>query len=342
MVNYKVTPVEYKQIEFKKITIDHLTCQSCGSKQHNVIGKLTYLYFFLEIIPFVPVKKSINIVCNHCDSSFDVDSLSSSAYKALSNKTFKLYALVPMYTGVIMILLALSYWQYDKYQDNLLSKEYIENPKVNDFYYINQTSINDKIPPNKKYVLGKVVSLTPNTVSLVFSRFLFENESSLASDIRGAKVIDAKYFNKKHHVFTREQLINFYQNDTVLLVLRPKNLKLFGTIVLTTNIGVNRKVEGYRENRIGLSFMLDADNKESLEDAERFFLESANKGYVQGQLNLARLYLDSNKINQALEWSKIAALKGYDLAIEFYTQHCSLSEDCDVAAFNAELIEVGF
>ncbi|WP_019026808.1 hypothetical protein [Colwellia piezophila] len=334
--------MEYKEIEFKKITIDHLTCQSCSSKQHRVIGKLTYLYFFIESIPFVPVKKSINIVCDNCDSAFDVDSLSSSAYKTLSKKLFKFYALIPMYTGVIMILLALSYWQYDKYQVNILSKEYIESPKVNDFYYINQTSINDKIPPNKKYVLGKVVSLTPNTVSLVFSRYLFENKSSLANDIQGAKVIDAEYFNKKHHVFTREKLINFYQNETVLLVLRPKNSKLFGTIVLTSNISVNRQEKGYRENRIGLSFMLDADNKASLEDAERFFLESANKGYVQGQLNLARLYLDTNKINLALEWSKIAALKGYDLAIEFYTQHCSSSEDCDVAAFNAELIEAGF
>ncbi|WP_057832178.1 sel1 repeat family protein [Colwellia sp. TT2012] len=334
--------MEYKQIEFNKITIDHLTCQSCSSKQHSVIGKLTYAYFYIESIPFFPVKKSINIVCDHCDSSFDVDSLSSSAYKILRKKLFKSYALIPMYTGIIMVLLALSYWQYDKYQASFLSKEYIESPKINDFYYIDQTSINDKIIPNKKYVLGKVVSLTPNTVSLVFSRFLFENESSLASDIRGAKVLNDKYFNKKHHVFTREKLINLYQNETVLLVLRPKNSKLFGTIVLTPNLGVNRKVEGYRENKIGLSFMLRADIKVNLEDAERFFLESANKGYVQGQLNLARLYLDSNKINQALEWSKIAALKGYDLAIEFHTKHCSVSEDCDVAAFNAELIEVGF
>ncbi|MCJ8296516.1 MAG: hypothetical protein MJK15_19150 [Colwellia sp.] len=334
--------MENKEIEFKKITIDHLTCQSCNSKQHRVIGKLTYLYFFIESIPFFPVKKTINIICNDCDSAFDVDSLSSSAYKALSKKLFKVYALVPMYTGIIMVLLALFYWQYNNYQANSLSQEYIESPKINDFYYINQTAINDKIPPNKKYVLGKVVSLTPNTVSLVFSRFLFENKSSLASDIRGAKVIDANYFNKKRHVFPRDKLINFYQNETVFSVLRPKNSKLFGTIVLTTNLSVNKEVKGYRENRIGLSFMSGADSKANLEDAERFFLESANKGYVQGQLNLARLYLDTNKISQALEWSKIAALKGYDLAIEFYIQHCSASEDCDVAAFNAELIEVGF
>jgi len=334
--------VEYKQIEFNKITVDHLTCQSCSSKQHNVIGKLTYLYFFLESIPFVPVKKSINIVCNQCDTSFDVDSLSSSDYKAFSKKLFKLHALVPMYAGVIMVLLALSYWQYNSYQADSLSKEYIESPKVNDFYYINQKGIDDKIPHNKKYVLGKVVSLTPNTVSLVFSRFLFENKSSLANDIRSSKVIGAEYFNKKHHVFTRDKLINFYQNDTVLSVLRPKNSKLFGTLVLTSNLSANKKVKGYSENRIGLSFMLDADNKASLEDAERFFLESANQGYVQGQLNLARLYLDTNKTDKALAWSKIAALKGYDLAIEFYTQHCSSSDDCDIATFNAELIEAGF
>ena len=187
-----------------------------------------------------------------------------------------------------------------------------------------------------------MVSLTHNTVSLIFSRFRFENESSLAKEIRGAKVIDVNYFNKKHHVFTRDKLINFYQNETVLLVQRPKNSKLFGTIVLTSNISVDRLEKGYRENRIGLSFMLRADIKSNLEDAERFFLESANQGYVQGQLNLARLYLDINKIDLALEWSKIAALKGYDLAIEFYTQHCSASEDCDIAAFNAELIEAGF
>ncbi len=334
--------MEYKEIEFKKITVDHLTCQSCGAKQHNVIGKLTYLYFFLESIPFVPVKKSINIVCNHCDIAFDIDSLSSSDYKVFSKKLFKLHALIPMFTGVIIVLLALSYWQYNSYQANSLSKEYIESPKINDFYYINQTGINDKIPPNKKYVLAKVVSLTPNTVSLLFSRFRFENKSSLANDIRSSKVIGAKYFNKKHHVFTRDKLINFYQNDTVLSVLRPKNSKLFGTIVLTSNFAVDRQVKGYSENRIGLSFMLDADNKASLEDAERFFLESANQGYVQGQLNLARLYLDTNKINKALEWSKIAALKGYDVAIEFYTKQCSLIEDCDVEAFNAELIEAGF
>jgi TPR repeat protein len=177
---------------------------------------------------------------------------------------------------------------------------------------------------------------------MVFSRFRFTNKSSLEKDLRGGMVIDPRYFGQKRHQFSIEQLAELYEQNSVLMVKRPLNYRLFGNIVVSVLSASNKKMRGVRENDQGLAFMQHSDVQSNVENAEKYFLQSANMGYSKGQLNLARLYLTSNRINEALNWLKKSALQGNEQAIKLYWNNCNDTENCDVSSFEQALSDSGF
>jgi hypothetical protein len=83
---------------------------------------------------------------------------------------------VPLYTGLFLSLLALAYWQYADYQDNLLTESYIIPLVKNDFYFINNHKINEISDPNQKYRPGKVVSINNGIVSMIDEAFTYKSK----------------------------------------------------------------------------------------------------------------------------------------------------------------------
>ena len=334
--------MEYRQVVFNESTIDSLVCHSCDSKQHYVVATIKYAFMFLEYLPFFPVKKSIKISCQHCQTTYQNKAINGDLYKKIKQESFKFLKLIPMYSGLIISLILFLFWSYGKYQEHVFAQEYISSPKVNDFYYIDHSGIKEQLRPNQKYLLAKVVSTNDNIVSMVYSRFRFTHKSSLEKDLRGGMVIDPRYFDQKHHQFSIEQLTRLYEQNSVLTVQRPFNYRLFGNVVVSTFSASNKKVRGGRENDQGLAFMQHSDVQSNVENAEKYFLQSATMGYSKGQFNLARLYLTSNRINKALSWLKKSALQGNEQAIKLYWHHCEKTENCEVSAFEQALSDSGF
>jgi len=334
--------MEYRQIVFNESTTDSLVCHACDSKQHHIVATLKYAFMFLEYLPFFPVKQSIKISCQHCQRIYENKAVNSDILKKIKQESFRFFKLIPMFSGLILSLFFFLFWSYGKYQEHVLAQQYISSPKVNDFYYIDHSGIKEQLRLNQKYLLAKVVSINDKTVSMVFSRFRFKNKTSLEKDLRGGMVIDPRYFNQKHHQFSIEKLSALYEQNSVLMVKRPFNYRLFGNVVVSAFSASNKKIRGMRENDQGLAFMQHSDVQSNIENAEKYFLQSANMGYSKGQLNLARLYLTSNRINEALIWLNKSALQGNEQAIKLYWDNCEQTEHCNISTFEQALSDSGF
>ncbi|MFT5755707.1 MAG: hypothetical protein ACI9LM_000419 [Alteromonadaceae bacterium] len=334
--------MEYRQVIFNESITNSLTCHHCGTKQHRIIATIKYAFLFLEYLPFFPVKKSFKVSCQGCQNTYENIAIDRDIYKKIKKDAFKIRLLIPMYSGAIITVFFLIFWAYGKYQAALFAKEYIQAPKVNDFYYIDHSGIKEHLRPNQKYLLAKVVSINNNIVSMVFSSFRFGNKTSIEKDLRGGMVIDSRYFNKKHHLFSVDQLTAFFEDNTVLMVKRPFNYRLFGNIVVTEPFADNKKVGGRRENDQGLAFMQESNVQSNLENAEKYFLQSAIIGYSKGQLNLARLYLTSKRLDEGLYWLEKSALQGNEQAIKLYWDTCTRANNCDMSSFEQALSDSGF
>ena len=184
--------------------------------------------------------------------------------------------------------------------------------------------------------------MNEEAVLIAFGNFLFMGKSSLTNDLRGGMVVDSRYFNRKSHLFSIAQLKDMYDDSTIFTVKRPMNNRLFGNVVTTPAVIANEKSRGSNDNERGLAFLNARKSKENIVQARRYFLKSANLGYTPGQLNLAKLNLTSGHIEEALHWFKQAALKGNELAIEFYWDTCKKLISCDVSTLSKELTAQGF
>ena len=334
--------MEYRYLKFKEESTDKLCCEVCLHTHHSVIGSVKYGFMFLELLPFFPIKRKVTVACKSCKKIYNDKLINPVIYKEFKKSIFKFYRILPMYSGAIITLLMLFYWQWGLYQSELNTQKYIQTPKVNDFYYFNQRQLSGSLHPNEKYSLAKVVSINDGMVSLVFGIFRFKRESSIEKDIRSGMVLDSRYFNKQRYLFSGKKLLDLYDEQTVISVKRPIYNRLFGNVVISNPPANVQMIRGGRENERGLAFLQHSSIKSNVDNAYKYFLKSAVIGYSEGQLNLARLYISSGKTNKALHWLKKSALQGNSRATELYWKNCKLESGCDVSVFKKKLKVAGF
>jgi len=248
-----------------------------------------------------------------------------------------------MYAGLFLSIFALIYWQYVKYQENMLTQEYIASPQKNDFYFINYHGINKNTRPNQKYRLGKIVSVNNGKVFMIYGGYTYIKSSSLIRDVQGGMTYDSRYFNAEEHGFTLEQLNKLYNDDAILAVKRPVNNRLYGNVVID-EISINKKYRSLAEmhNDQGLAFMQYSHIEENLDNAYKYFLKSSENGYSKGQVNLSKLYIGAGEIDKALYWLEKAAVQGNKVATKLYVENCKSINNCDQDSFIKQLKDIGY
>ncbi len=335
--------MEYSYFTLNGGQVGNLACEHCNFDQFNIKGKIKYAFLFLESIPFFPLKKKIILSCVKCHNILNNSSIDSGLYKSIKKNTFKFHFMFPMYTGLFLSVLALVYWQYVKYQENLLTQAHIQSPRKHDFYFINYHKINKNTRPNQHYRLGKVVSVNNGLVSLIYGGFTYTKSSSLIRDVQGGMTYDSRYFNADEHSFTIEQLQNLYNDDAILAVRRPINNRLYGNVVIDS-ISINKSYRTLAEmyNDKGLAFMTYSHIESNLDNAYKYFIKSSENGFSKGQVNLSKLYLGAGEINKALYWLDKASIQGNAVAIKLYIENCKTVNGCEKSIFINKLTEIGY
>jgi len=323
--------------------VEDLSCNHCDFDKFNIKGKVKYAFLFLEFIPFFPINKKVILSCAKCEKVLNNNAIDTSLFKSIKKNIFKLYFILPMYTGLFLSVLALVYWQYVKHQENLITQDHIQSPRKNDFYFIDYQKINKNTRPNQHYRLGKVVSVNDGLVSLIYGGFTYTKSSSLIRDVQGGMTYDSRYFNAIEHNFTLEQLQNLYNDDAILAVKRPVHNRLYGNVVIDS-VSINKSYSSLAEmhNDKGLAFMNYSHIDSNLDNAYKFFLKSSESGFSKGQVNLSKLYLGAGKIEKALYWLDKASIQGNSVAIKLYIENCKTVNGCEKSIFISKLKDIGY
>lgn len=334
--------MEYGHLVLTGGETNELSCCHCQHEQFTIKGKIKYVFFFLQYLPFIPLKREVILTCNQCQQVHN-NALTSDVISNIKKRLFKFYIILPMFTGLFLSLLALSYWQYTQYREQVHTQEYVTSPHVNDFYFINNQKLLENQRPNQNYRLAKVVSIGKDVVSLVYSRFTFQKENMLKKDIQSGMVIDSRYFGKEQYIFSLPQLQQLLSEEAILLVKRPQGNKLFGNLVINNTLKTNKGTslaQFYNDRGAGLMRM--SHIKDNLLNAQKNFLKAAELGYTPAQINLSRWYINNGKVEKALYWLKLASFKGDKTAINLYLSNCPKVNECDGTKFSADVTALGF
>jgi len=340
--------VEYSESVIQGGFTEKVTCANCGTKHHSIKGVIKYGFFFLESLPFFPVKKTTVIECTQCHQLADNELLPAEQLKSINKALYKSYHFISKFAGIYFIFALLGYIYLANVQKDVESQQYIEAPKVNDFYFIDFRKMAKDLRPNQKYIIAKVVDITGDSVSIVYGSVFYNYQRSLESGIRKSRAVTSNYFARKKNEFSFKQIKNLYSSGAIFRAMRPVDNKLFDSFVISSPAKTRQSSTYYPgaiENTSGQAFLAMTYLDKYEQQAFDKFKLSAKYGYAQGQINLAELYLTGrfgdDGFEKSLYWLQQAALQSNKKAIDKYLIICNKTPDCDVNNFYKVLSDEG-
>jgi hypothetical protein len=340
---------------------DKLLCPCCGNQQHRVNSVITYSFYFFEYLPIFPVKRDTRVQCLQCQNLAKVTHKSSDRkliFSDFSLAFFNKLRLLSTFTGSIIFMLLLTYYFSEEQEKHRQSQQYIETPKVNDFYYLDYRKSSGDRRSNHKYRVAKIVDITGGTVSLTYGNYFYPLKRSLSDGIRFGHTRNYDYFEKNRQHYSLEELDSLFEQGFIYRVVRPELFSIGRNSMAymidgnaVTDVSVAKEkwffIPGKRENTEGVAFLKATYIDDRIEQAFTLLKKSAELGYAPGQTNLAELYLTSTDmegngdVEKAAHWLFQAALQGYQPAVEKYRVICQLEESCDINDFYQALNEAG-
>jgi len=258
-------------------------------------------------------------------------------------KTFKVIV-----SFILLVALSLGLMEYEAYkarEDQILA--IISNPEINDIYFLDFRLLSDKLRPTEKYKIAKVVDITGDIITLVYSGFLYQWQHAAINSIQYGHLSYEDYFEPKRYNIPLSTIKNMQSNQAIYLAKRPIRNKLYGSLVGPEKIKkpINYLIYGQKENTKGEAFLKVKFSETNLERAFELFQHSSNLNYVNGQVNLAEMYINGLYVEKdlvlALYWLKQASLQNHKPAILKYGIVCKQVESCDVVDFYQELVASG-
>ncbi len=223
----------------------------------------------------------------------------------------------------------------------------IKKPKINDIYFLDFRLLSDKLSPNEKYRIAKVVDITGDIITLVYGGYFYQHQHAATNSIKYGQLSFKQYFETKRYNIPFKTIQKMYENHAIYLAKRPVRNKLYGNSVglIADSIQGNYLTYGFKENAKGESFLADQYNENHYKFAFEYFTASANLGYVKGAVNLAEMYINGQYVDKnlqrALYWLKQASLQSYKPAILKYVIVCKQLSTCHVVDFYQDLLDAG-
>ncbi|MGB1262548.1 MAG: tetratricopeptide repeat protein [Cognaticolwellia sp.] len=252
---------------------------------------------------------------------------------------------------LLPIVLCFIYYCYEVYhqkpQAQQQTVDIVSSPKINDIYFLDFRVLSHDLRPNEKYRLAKVVDITGDIVTLVYGSFYYARQHAVKNAIYYGQLSYKDYFEAKRYDFKPAQLQQRLSSGAIYLAMRPTRDKLFGQRVAPEQrqFRNNMMIPGRRENIAGQAFLNERNRETNLAQAFNLFQKSANYDYVQGQVNLAQMYINGQYVDKnlvkALYWLKQASLQSHKPAILKYEIICKQVPTCQIYDFFHQLTSAG-
>ena len=249
------------------------------------------------------------------------------------------------------LLLTLAYYSYyviyKEYRAQQQSKIIVAAPKINDIYFFDFRKIRDNLRPNEKYRLAKVVDITGDVITLVYGSLYYARQHAALNSIYYGQLTYKDYFEPKRFDYQQEQLSQKFSSGAIYLALRPTHDKILGHRVGPEQRKFRESIfiQGRKENLYGQALLNERYSETNLKQAFELFTQSASYDYVQGQVNLAQMYINGQYVekdlNQALYWLNLASLQSHKPAILKYEIICKQVSSCHIYDFFQNLVASG-
>jgi len=339
--------MEYGESIVQGSIIDELTCPDCGCNHHQVKGVIKYAFFIIESIPFYPVEKNTIIQCQQCWTKTDVNSLPQQKIKDFSKNLFPAWRLLSKFLGTLITLMLIGYFVMGSIEKDQLSDQFIEAPQVNDFYHVDYRYLSDELRPNEKYRVAKVVDITGDVATVLYSRLFYSMQHGADESIRVGHVTHFSFFSKKEYHYSFAELKKMRSQGAIYRVERTVDNRLRGMLLVTAKKRFISRTyfPGARQNNSGLAFSDATYIPDNFKRAFEKFQISAQRGNKLGQVNLAEFYISGKHgerdLNKALFWLQESALQDHQPAIDKYLIVCQQVAECSKTDFLKILSDAG-
>ncbi len=344
--------MEYSESTINRCEFYDLACTQCGSNYQEVKGVIKYAFLFLEYLPCYPVSRQLIFECRDCKNKTQGSLVSKNIFRKADDLIFNMVQFIPKFAGLFILLFVLGYWANNVHETNMQSSQYIQSPKVNDFYHIDYRHLSTKLRPNEKYKLAKVFDITGDMVTVRFGGMFYRYQRTIDKSIIAGHVISPYYFERKEYQFSLQELHTMSADNVLYKAERPHKNVLHGVLVIGKS-RVNVKLPpsdtiyfpGATDNKRGIAFLKANYMTDNHEQAFKAFEKSAELGFKYGQLNLAEMYLSGKAIaknpNLALYWLEQASLQSFTPAIKKYIIVCNIYPSCNLDRFYNALSNAG-
>ena len=298
---------------------DASECPKCGHKHVVRREKLTYLRWF--VLPFVPVKTSVALYCYHC--------CRESKTKGLSAQIPKQQVLVKFLGLFLLILSALWLW-VDSQSKLEIQRTLIASPKPFDVLFVDESRVAEEAYHQPRYQIAQIRDVSEGVVHISFGKLSYLKQRQLVKSIRLDHLMVPNYFLSDVVALPLDELKDWYRDGKILEIHRPKNLSLFGGLVMPL-----QKPKPFILN-LPSSDVLDGVDYYVLGDLEtayELFAKAAKNDDPWGQINLAEMYEAGEHVernlSRALFWYQASAVQGLEEGKVQLNQFCDDHPICE-------------
>ena len=196
-----------------------VVCPSCGKEEHTTFGVLRYFHIFW--IPVFPTLKQPMLECAHCKKVLAGKEIPERTRREIAEAVFTSGRMLPMFTGLALILALLTFGAYQSSLDARRAEGYLQAPAAGDLYVVWLSRFAGDADPKYPYGVLRVKSLGGDRLELEVSRYGYAVLSGAEKAIRDAKYRQADYFAPQPLFVPREALRSLQAEGHIRTVKRP-------------------------------------------------------------------------------------------------------------------------
>lgn len=279
---------DFQALDTEENTTHVKTCHKCGKGKLKQRAEMRFVHFYqFPIFPLLPNKQTY---CNRCHKVFKRE--------RLSKNVFPTWQVAIKFIGlVVLMLLAIDSWTgYQKEKE--LETSYLLQPESFDVWIINETKLLNESTQSDRFKVAQVVQVTDDKVIVKEGLVLYPSVSNAIKAIRLDQLLIYNYFSTDLSVYDKSELLKLKQQDIIYSAHRPKNLSLFGGIVMRQPMPKPFKRHSPNPlNQEAISLYQVGEYEGAIE----LFEQAAKQGSAWAQYNLGGIYLEGKGLEVDVE-----------------------------------------
>jgi hypothetical protein len=295
------------------------TCPHCHSEHFSLSNHSKVLRF--SILPIIPLSINYQHQCDACGYT--------SAVSWYSLPPLELASFIKYFIGLVLIVYILTKAILGIHEQADNEIRYLNEPKKFDTYFVYSDKFTGEPKRINNLKVAQLVEFDDKSMTFRVANYTYKYNKDIEIAMRTSMLVQDDYFSSKTMTFTKQQVKQFYEDNSIYKIMRPELYSLSGGFVMhppkPKPLYAGVKLD--KHNQQGITYFKDGQFKEALES----FTLSAKGGYSWGQLNLGQMYRDGQgtEINneKAAYWLNKATLQGNPKAKIELAELC-LSYDC--------------